>query len=122
VIQHLKEQPAGVCEGTPLKADEMPDQPTSKTSRKRLRMSVRALMMSVLVLGGGLGWIVHEAQVQREAVAAIRKRAGGNALYDWQLVDDEIVRSRGSWWPRWIMNRVGPDYLSSVGYVYSDPR
>ena len=42
----------------------------------RVQSSVRALMALVLALGVGLGWFVHRAQVQRDAVAAIL-RAGG---------------------------------------------
>ena len=38
-------------------------------------------MALVLLLGGGLGWVVHCARVQRDAVSAIR-RAGGNVFYD----------------------------------------
>ena len=50
---------------------------------RRLRPStVRALIILVLVMGGGLGWLVHSAHIQRDAVAAIRK-AGGTAVYDW---------------------------------------
>ncbi len=35
-------------------------------------MSLRLLMVVVLVLGGGMGWLAYRACVQREAVAAIR--------------------------------------------------
>jgi hypothetical protein len=28
-------------------------------------------MVLVLIIGGGLGWVIHRARVQREAVAAI---------------------------------------------------
>ena len=41
-------------------------------------------MMLVLVFGGMLGWVVHLAHVQRDAVAAIRS-GGGQVTYDWQL-------------------------------------
>ena len=48
---------------------------------RRVRISLRGLMVVVLVIGGGLGWVMQRARVQREAVAAIR-RAGGSVLYD----------------------------------------
>ena len=47
----------------------MPEQPSSDTWRRRLRISVRGLMALVLIVGGGLGWVIHRAHVQRDAVA-----------------------------------------------------
>jgi hypothetical protein len=51
--------------------------------RRYLRFSVRGLILLVLVVGAGLGWIVSEARIQREVVSEIVK-AGGNVTYDWQ--------------------------------------
>ncbi len=45
--------------------------------RARSRLSVRALMVLVLVCGGWLGWVVHRARVQKDAVAAIERAGGG---------------------------------------------
>jgi hypothetical protein len=80
-----------------------------------VRMSVRGLMALVLIVGGGLGWIVHEAQVQRNAVAAVKK-AGGSVVYDWQ-------RTLGAWEPRpwgpkWLVDRIGVDYFGNVVEVW----
>ena len=61
----------------------MSDRPSQKIWRRWLRLSVRGLMILVLILGGGLGWIVHRAKTQRVAVAAIEK-AGGWVRYDWE--------------------------------------
>ena len=58
---------------------ESPGSPAKK--RRRFGLSLRALMVLVLILGGGLGWIAHRARVQREAVAAIEK-AGGKVDYN----------------------------------------
>ena len=96
----------------------MPSQPSSKSWRRRLRYSVRALMALVLVLGVGMGWVIHRAQVQRDAVAAI-DRVGGHFGYSWQ-------RSKGMWiipipkppWPDWVRRRLGPDFLDTVSYVF----
>jgi Leucine Rich repeats (2 copies)/Leucine Rich repeat len=52
-------------------------------SRFVVRFSLRVLMIVVLVVGGGMGWAVRRARIQREAVASV-KRAGGSAWYDWQ--------------------------------------
>jgi internalin A len=89
-----------------------------KTWRRRLRISVRGLMVLVLITGGGLGWVIHRAKVQRDAVAAI-KRVGGHIGYSWQ-------RSKGTWvfplpkspWPDWVRGKLGPDFFDSVTYVY----
>ena len=60
-----------------------------ETARKRpwwryLRLSVRGLMLVVLAVGGCLGWWLHLAGVQRQAVAAIRG-AGGRVRYEWDV-------------------------------------
>jgi hypothetical protein len=52
-------------------------------SRFVFRFSLRVMMVLVLVVGGGLEWVVRGARIQREAVAGVR-RAGGTAWYDWQ--------------------------------------
>ena len=46
--------------------------PVSHPWRRFLRFSVRGLIVVVLVIGAGLGWIVRQAHIQRDAVAAIR--------------------------------------------------
>jgi hypothetical protein len=74
-------------------------------------------MALVLMIGGGLGWVIHRAQVQREAVATIR-RGGGGIAYSWQL-------SNGAWvfpipkspWPEWLRRILGSDFFDTVTYV-----
>jgi hypothetical protein len=91
----------------------MPDQPLPNSRRQWLRLSVRGLIVLVLIVGGGLGWIAHlvrSAQGQRDAVAAVRK-VGGFVLYDWQyeggkvrvkpgtnIISDEVPGGRNGWW------------------------
>jgi internalin A len=101
----------------------MPDQskPVSRPWRRFLRFSVRGMIVLVLVIGVWLGWIVHSARVQRQAVAAI-ERAGGKVAYDWEYVH----RSRWSGkliypspnpkpiWPKWLIQALGPDYFGDV--------
>ncbi len=59
-------------------------EPPTTRWRKRppVRLTVRTLMIFVLVFGGGLGWVVHRARVQRDAAAAI-ERTGGSVVYVW---------------------------------------
>ncbi len=54
----------------------MPADPAPHPWRRFLRFSVRGLIVVVLGIGAGLGWIVREAHIQRDVVAAI-KNAGG---------------------------------------------
>ena len=80
----------------------------------RLRVSLRALMIIVLVLGCGLGWVVRRAHVQRDAVAAI-ERCGGRVWYDWEVrrsrvqADGEYIggisrKKSVSRWPKWLVS------------------
>jgi hypothetical protein len=84
--------------------------------RRRLRFSIRALVVVVLCLGGGLGWIVYRARVQHRSVDAIQ-RMGGSALYDWQFKSGP-VRDGAPWAPSWLIERIGADYFQYVTYVY----
>jgi hypothetical protein len=83
--------------------------------RRYLHLSLRSLLALVLVWGIWLGWIVHCAQVQREAVAAI-ERAGGEVRYDWQWKDNAPVHGK-PWGPKWLVDRVGIDYFGHVTLV-----
>ena len=85
--------------------------------RKRLRLSLRAMMIVVLGIGGVLGWVAHRAHVQRDAVAAIttpRRNTRGRVYYDWQFVAgkfDKDARPRG---PKWLRGALGPDVFDTV--------
>jgi hypothetical protein len=90
----------------------------SKPSRPLLRLSVRGLMLLVLVLAVVLGLFVRRAQVQREAVAAIRQ-SGGTVYYDWQQthgkpgqpVVDPMAEPIA---PKWLVELLGVDYFGDV--------
>jgi len=82
----------------------------------RIRLNVRALMFLILVFGCWLGWYVHRVQVQRDAVAAI-KRAGGSVAYDWEWgrANSDIMRTTGRpRAPQWLADRVGIDWIANV--------
>jgi hypothetical protein len=49
--------------------------------RRFLRFGVRGLVVLVLVIGAGLGWVVRQIHIHRDAVAAI-KHAEGSVKYD----------------------------------------
>ena len=44
----------------------------------------------MIVVGAGMGWIVRQAHVQRDAVAAIR-RAGCSVMYNWEWSDGKLI-------------------------------
>ena len=81
-----------------------------------LRISLRGLIVLVLVLGGGLGWFVNRAKVQLDAVTAI-ERAGGSVKYEWEWKDGQFNPSGKPWWPKWLMDHIGPNYLAHIAEV-----
>lgn len=84
--------------------------------RRRLRLDLRGLIVVVLVIGCALGWIVHQARVQREAVAAIEK-SGGSVLYDWDTGDKNSIPAAKPRTPRWLVDLIGIDYVGLVTKV-----
>ena len=48
----------------------------------------RVLIVVVLVVGGGVGWFVRSARIQREAVAAVNK-LGGGVSYNWIWANED---------------------------------
>ena len=58
----------------------MPSGPVSRRWRRYLRFSVRGLIVGRAGDRCGLGWLVRTAQIQREAVAAIKNAGGGVSM------------------------------------------
>jgi hypothetical protein len=94
----------------------VPDQLLGESRRRWLRISVRGLITLVLVIGSWLGWIAHGARVQREAVAAIRRAAGG-VTYDWRYPDGDFDPNGAPGWPEWLVARLGQDCFGYVSRV-----
>jgi hypothetical protein len=78
-------------------------------------------MILVLLLGGGIGWIVRGVRIQREAVAAI-EAAGGRVVYDWQWKRGRRVPGARPWAPGWLVDHLGVDFFGSVIQVFLDDR
>jgi hypothetical protein len=86
-------------------------------------------MTIILGLGGGLGWVVNRANVQRDAVAAI-EQAGGKVAYEWELTPISFIYGRSFQpnpagaprWPRWLVEWLGPDYFGDVKKVVLGPQ
>ena len=91
-------------------------QPKPRSWRRYLRFSVRGLMVLVLLVGCGTGWMVRSAREQAAAVKAIQAE-GGRVLYAWQWKDGQMIAGRAPWWPRWFSDHLGVDYLGSVTRV-----
>ena len=81
--------------------------------RRRMRVSLRVMMLAILCLAIFLGWQVNKARQQREAVAAVR-RHGGWVHYDYQMVDDKPVPGKQPWGPRWLRRALGDEYFQTV--------
>lgn len=95
----------------------MPERRSPQSWRRLVRFSVRSLMVLILITGGGLGWLIHRAHVQRDAVAAI-KRAGGNIAYSWQWSNGApVFPIPKPPWPDWVRQRLGSDFVDTVTYV-----
>ena len=90
----------------------------SRPSWRYMWFCVRVLIILVLVLGFWLVWIVHLAQIQREAVAAIAKD-GGTVLYDWEWDNGHSVPAGQPRAPRWLVAQIGFDFFGHATVVKS---
>jgi hypothetical protein len=88
----------------------------SRSWRTYVRFSMRGLLVLILALGVGLGWLVHRAQVQRDLVNAIQ-RAGGQIWYDWQFKDGRIVSNGVPPGLKWLVEVLGVDYFADVTVI-----
>jgi len=84
--------------------------------RRGIGLSLRALMLVVSLLGGGLGWLAYRARAQHQTVAAILA-AGGRVVYDWSYGDRYADPPPMSAWRKWLVGAVGPDYVQGVACV-----
>ncbi len=94
----------------------MSSSPAERTWRRFMRISTRGLMILTLLIGACLGWIIRDARIQRDSVAAI-KRAGGMVHYDWAWHNGVINIYGKPPAPRWLVDRLGVDYFGHVTSV-----
>ena len=83
------------------------------SGRRRLRLSVRAMLVVILGVGLWLGYLANGARRQQRAVAKIRAY-GGFAHYDFEMVNGAVVPGRVPRGPRWLRERLGIDYFATV--------
>ncbi len=91
-------------------------EPISRPWRRFLRFSMRGMILLVFVVGAGLSWIVRQAHIQRDAVAAIRK-AGGSVFYNWEMYHGKAIPGGRPWAPSWIVESIGVDFFGHVTHV-----
>ena len=101
--------------GPPRTCDVSTTTPTTPKPRRRwLQFSLRTLMVLMLVLGCGLGWLASKiirAREQREAVKAIEELGG---RVDWKPASGGITRTAAAW----VGKLMGGDWSVDVGAVY----
>jgi hypothetical protein len=74
---------------------------------------MRGLIVFVIVVGAALGWMVRQAHVQHDAVAAIEE-VGGAVRYDWEWDNGKSLPGGKPWAPGWLVNLIGVDYFGHV--------
>jgi hypothetical protein len=73
-------------------------------------------MVLVLVVGGGLGWFIQRATIQRDAVNAIMA-AGGVVKYDFEQHAGPLNPGGTPPRPRWLVDLLGIDFFANVTSV-----
>jgi hypothetical protein len=90
----------------------MPCDPKRQRGPRFLRLSVRAMLALVVVVGLWFGWLARSAKIQRDAVAAV-EGFDCQATYYWGSM--QWIDSRAEpWWPRWLEDLIGIDCLDRV--------
>jgi hypothetical protein len=74
------------------------------------------MMLLVLIVAALMGWLVHKARKQREAVAAV-KEFGGWVHYDYEFVNGKLTPGRQPWAPIWLRRLVGDEYFQNIAEV-----
>ena len=88
-------------------------------SRLALRFSLRTFLAAITIFCILLGWRLHRAKQQRDAVAAIRA-AGGWVHYDYERLDymsGIADREAEPWEPAWLLALLGIDFFHDATNV-----
>ncbi len=97
----------------------------TKPRRRWFQFSLRTLLIVVVLIGCGMGWLgpkVYNARRQRAVVAAIRQ-LGGKVAYDYEFnAQGEPAPNLESPRKAWLHALVGDDFVGSVYEVsFDDP-
>ncbi len=110
----------------PPSADDSPTPPPRPHPRRRLRVSLRGLMVLVVLIGGAAGWVANTIRTQRQSIAAVRA-AGGDVRFDWEKQQVGVSRGRPVYRrepaaPAWLRRWLGDELFQSVlSIVFPDP-
>ena len=88
-----------------------------RPGRRRFTLSLRALMVLVLVVGGLMGWKARRASIQRRAVEAITA-TGGSVSYDYQKQGGTWKPNAPHWAPGWLRGPIGDEYFQEPVGVF----
>src|SRR5713101_3173905 len=94
----------------------MRSQTLSKSRRHWLRVSVWGLVVLVLIIGAGLGWVGRSVRLRLDKVAAIQK-AGGSVSYDWEWKNGRPNSDGEPWGRAWLTKQLGVDYFGNITLV-----
>jgi len=87
---------------------------------RRVRYSLRTLLLFMVVLTVPLGWFAretHRAKRQREVVGAIHK-AGGGVFYDYEFDETGLpIPGAQPTGPMWLRKSLGDDFFCDVIWV-----
>lgn len=84
--------------------------------RRRIGISIRALMGVILVLAIGMGWWANKARRQRWAVEGL-ERVNGSIVYDHVYANGRYNYQAQPWGPRWLRQLLGDEYFQEVAEV-----
>lgn len=90
--------------------------PSRRRWRLPLRFSLRTFLIAITIFCIVLGWRLHRARLQRDAVAGIQAR-GGRVGYDYQFdgPEDHLPDPKAKpWEPKWLQSLVGIDFFHDV--------
>ena len=106
---------------TNVAAHDPRDCEVPRTRWLRVRISMRALMVVVLVISVGLAWHIHQVREQRLAVQAILAQ-GGTVEYDYRYdaVRDRRLPNGRSWCPVWLQGALDDNFFHNVAVVGLD--
>ncbi|SIN81955.1 hypothetical protein SAMN05444166_1082 [Singulisphaera sp. GP187] len=83
---------------------------------RRLRVSLRVLMLLIMIAAVFIGDRVTKARKQREAVESV-KRCGGGVVYDWAYVNRGKSTPTEPNAPQWLRGLLGDEYFQDVASV-----
>ncbi len=95
-------------------ASRQPNAIDATAKRRRLRFSLRTLLVLVTALAVWFGTWAKYARDQKSAVDAVRE-VGGEVSYAYQYdKNGDFLDKASPWAPAWLRNTVGEDYFVTV--------